>query len=137
ALRWALWEGLPVRVIGGGSNLLVAAGGVDGLVIKASASAWTVADGRVTADAGVNLANMARRLAKQGWGGLEWAANVPGTVGGAAVNNAGAFGGDTASCLRSLTLVDAEGRVQRLQQPDLHYADRTSVLKLRERADLG
>ena len=58
----------------------------------------------LVAEAGANLANLARRLAKQGFGGLEWAANVPGTVGGAAVNNAGAFGNDTASCLVSITL---------------------------------
>src|SRR5262245_25285069 len=137
ALQWAKGEGLPVRVIGGGSNLLVAEAGVAGLVIKIATTNWQVDGTVVKADAGVNLANMARRLAKQGWGGLEWAANVPGTVGGAAVNNAGAFGGDTASCLRSLMLVDAEGRVQRLEQPDLHYAYRISVLKRRERGDIG
>ena len=65
ALRWARAEGVPVRVIGGGSNLLVADAGVDGLVIKAvGASFEVIGDSAVRADAGVNLANMARRLAK-------------------------------------------------------------------------
>jgi UDP-N-acetylmuramate dehydrogenase len=72
---------------------------------------------------------MARRLAKQGYGGLEWAANVPGTVGGAVVNNAGAFGGDTASCVDSVTLADADGNSMKVSAAQLQYGYRTSVLK--------
>jgi UDP-N-acetylmuramate dehydrogenase len=133
ALRWGGREGVPVRVIGGGSNLLVADAGVDGLVIKAANAQSEVSqrDGKpvLVADAGVTLANVARRLAKQGFAGLEWAANVPGTVGGAAVNNAGAFGGDTASCLVRLSIVDATGEERWLEADDLRYAYRTSILK--------
>jgi UDP-N-acetylmuramate dehydrogenase len=123
-----------VRVIGGGSNLLVAQAGVDGLAIKVVASHFAVDGNVVRASAGVNLANMARRLAKQGYGGLEWAANVPGTVGGAVVNNAGAFGGDMAGCLESATVVDTDGRVE---LTDLGYAYRTSVLKRRTLGDVA
>jgi UDP-N-acetylmuramate dehydrogenase len=130
-----------VRVIGGGSNLLVAEAGVDGLVIKCGQAGYRVEeDGgepRVVADAGANFANVARRLAKQGYGGLEWAANVPGTFGGAVVNNAGAFGGDTAACLISVTIVDNEGRTQRSSADELGYAYRTSVLKRRELGDVA
>src|SRR5438270_48168 len=82
-LRWARDQAVPVRVIGAGSNLLVAQGGVDGLVIKVATTRSDVEGLMVRAEAGVTLANLARRLAKQGYGGLEWAANVPGTVGGA------------------------------------------------------
>jgi len=137
ALQWARAEGVPVRVIGGGSNLLVADDGVDGLVIKMVSASFEVSGNTVRADAGVNLANMARRLAKQGFGGLEWAANVPGTVGGAVVNNAGAFGGDTASCLVSATILAADGHVRRLTHGELAYAYRTSVLKRREAGDVA
>jgi UDP-N-acetylmuramate dehydrogenase len=137
ALHWARADGVPVRVIGGGSNLLVADEGVDGLIVKVLSASFEVNGTTVRADAGVNLANMARRLAKQGWGGLEWAANVPGTVGGAVVNNAGAFGGDTASCLVAATVVSADGQVKRLNQSDLDYAYRTSVLKRRELGDVA
>jgi UDP-N-acetylmuramate dehydrogenase len=133
-------HGLPVRIIGGGSNLLVAETGVEGFVIKAANSHFAVEEDRgepvLVAEAGANLANVARRLAKQGFGGLEWAANVPGTVGGAIVNNAGAFGGDTASCVRSVTLV-GEDSVERLTADDLGYAYRTSVLKRRERGTVA
>jgi UDP-N-acetylmuramate dehydrogenase len=140
-LRFAREKDVPVRVIGGGSNLLVAEAGIDGLVIK-TANAHTAVEERhgqpvMVAEAGANFANLARRLAKQGFSGLEWAANVPGTVGGAAVNNAGAFGGDTASCLIGLTLVDADGHREYLEPQDLGYAYRTSVLKRRELGDVA
>jgi UDP-N-acetylmuramate dehydrogenase len=131
--RWARDHGLDVRVIGGGSNLLVADAGVEGLIIKAAYNRTSVEPGPIfVAEAGANLANQARRLAKQGLGGLEWAANVPGTVGGAVVNNAGAFGGDTASCLVWVTLIDATGQRTRMTADELRYAYRTSLLKRRE-----
>jgi len=140
-LRWARDKRVAVRVIGGGSNLLVAVAGVDGLVIKA-ANAKTSIEQRngepiLVAEAGATLAKVARRLAKQGFGGLEWAANVPGTVGGAAVNNAGAFGGETSACLLSVTLLDASGQRLRLHADELDYAYRASVLKRRERGDIA
>ncbi len=140
-LRWALDQALPVRVIGGGSNLLVAEAGVEGLVIKAANTRFGVEDRNgqsvLVAEAGTNFANVARRLAKQGFGGLEWAANVPGTLGGAAVNNAGAFGSDTATCLVAVTLLDTSGRSQRLTADELGYAYRASTLKKRERGDVA
>jgi UDP-N-acetylmuramate dehydrogenase len=140
-LRWAGDQHVPVRVIGGGSNLLIAEAGVEGLVIKTAATRAEVeavhGEPVLVAEAGANLANLARRLAKQGFGGLEWAANVPGTIGGAAVNNAGAFGGDTASCLLSVTLVDADGAQLKLGVDELGYTYRSSVLKRRERGDVA
>jgi UDP-N-acetylmuramate dehydrogenase len=133
SLRWARDRALDVHVIGGGTNLLVADAGVSGLVVKTAFSRASIThlDGApiLHADAGANLANLARRMANQNFGGLEWAANVPGTVGGAVVNNAGAFGGDTAGCLIEVTLVDADGSLQRLDAAALQYAYRTSILK--------
>src|SRR5438477_11467679 len=118
ALQWAVDHACQVRVIGGGSNLLVADAGFEGLVVKAAYNRTEVCrDGvepRLVAEAGANLANQARRLAKQDFGGLEWAANVPGTMGGAVVNNAGAFGGDTASTLICVTSLNARGERLRL-----------------------
>jgi UDP-N-acetylmuramate dehydrogenase len=140
-LAWAHDRKTNVRVIGGGSNLLVAASGVEGLVVKAGFSQVEVEDRDgepvLRAEAGANIANQARRLAKQGFGGLEWAANVPGTMGGAVVNNAGAFGGETAACLMSVTVVNAQGARQRLSARDMGYAYRTSMLKRRELGDVA
>jgi UDP-N-acetylmuramate dehydrogenase len=137
ALDWARQQHLEARVIGGGSNLLVAESGVAGLVVKTAFAHVRVGDGVLTAEAGANLANLARRLAKQDLGGLEWAANVPGTVGGAVVNNAGAFGSDTASCVLCVTVVDTSGTRTRLSVDDLHYSYRTSALKRRELGDVA
>lgn len=135
-LRWAAEHEIPARVVGGGSNLLVADAGVDGLMVKPVGTRAEVVeqDGQpvLLADAGVTFASVARRLSKQGYGGLEWATNVPGTVGGAVVNNAGAFGGDTASALVAASVVDPEGRTRPMLPAELGYAYRTSVLKRRE-----
>jgi UDP-N-acetylmuramate dehydrogenase len=141
ALRWAHDAGTSARVIGGGTNLLVADDGFAGFIVKTAFARAEVAErnGRpiLIAEAGANLANHARRIAKKGLGGLEWAANVPGTVGGAVVNNAGAFGSDTASCLTEAFLVDADGRQTTIRRHELGYAYRTSVLKRRELGDVA
>lgn len=137
-LRWARASGVPARVIGGGTNLLVSDAGVEGLVIKPGTSRTAVVeqDGQpvLVADAAVTFANVARRMARMGYGGLEWATNVPGTMGGAAVNNAGAFGGETRSDLAGVVLLDCEGNVRRLASEEMGYGYRTSALK---RLELG
>ncbi|MBI2756521.1 MAG: UDP-N-acetylmuramate dehydrogenase [Chloroflexi bacterium] len=139
-LAWAREHGVPVRAIGGGSNLLISERGVDGLVVRATGNRSEVTDGSagavLEADAGVTIAGAARRCAKRDFGGLEWASNVPGTVGGAVVNNAGAFGGDTASSLLAAWVVEAGGALRRAETVELGYAYRTSVLKRREWGEL-
>lgn len=126
--------GLPILILGGGSNLLVADGGFDGLVLKYTAARYDVVDttggtAHVTATAGLAIANLARRLARNGLAGLEWASNVPGTIGGAAVNNAGAFGGCMANDLIDLELLEAGGAPRTLASSALEYAYRSSLLK--------
>ena len=139
ALAAATRDGVAVLVLGGGSNLLVADGGFDGLVLKYAASGYEIVDqadgaGIVVAAAGALVGNMARRLARQSWGGLEWCATVPGTIGGAAVNNAGAFGGVMANDLIDLEVVTSTGERRTLANADLGYDYRTSILK---RGELG
>jgi UDP-N-acetylmuramate dehydrogenase len=127
--------GVPWRVIGSSSNLLVADEGVDGLIVKTIGASrfGPLPSGRkealVEAEAGSQLAALARQTALAGWEGLEWAANVPGTVGGAVVDNSGAFG----SCI-SEHLVRAQVYIPRvgvssLSPEDLGLAYRTSRLK--------
>ncbi len=125
---------LPILALGGGSNLLPADAGFDGLVVRYTANDYTIegegqGDARGWIAAGAMIANLGRRLAREGWAGLEWAANVPGTVGGAAVNNAGAFGSCMAESLVDLTLLDLEGREHTLGVEELDYEYRTSRLK--------
>lgn len=127
---WA--DGVPVRVLGGGSNVLVSDKGVRGLVIVNSVKEVAFNGTLVTASGGHGLTPLARKCASHGLSGLEWAASVPGTVGGAVVNNAGAHGGDMAGCVQSVELVDAERGRHTLALADLAYGYRTSSLKHRD-----
>jgi UDP-N-acetylmuramate dehydrogenase len=134
-------DGVPTLVLGGGTNLLIADEGFDGAVVKYTASGFEIVPERGSEDsvvvrtaAGTNLSNLARRLAREGVGTLEWAANVPGTVGGAVVNNAGAFGGCIADHLVDAEIVGTDGIARTLAADELGYAYRASVLK---RGELG
>ena len=127
--------GVPWRAIGAANNLLISNDGIEGLVLRvvASSHAWRVerdgAEAVVEAEAGCILASLARGLAKEGLAGLEWAVNVPGTVGAAIVNNSGAVGSATADHLIEASLhVPKEGqRTVGPQQLGMTY--RTSALK--------
>lgn len=127
-----LWElDLPYVILGGGSNMLVSDRGVRGVVVMNRAKAVRFDKGsrpRVHAEAGVVIANLARRAASHGLGGLEWAAAVPGTIGGAVYGNAGAFGGDMAGSLIHAELLTERGR-ETWPVEKMKYDYRTSVLK--------
>ncbi|HEY7003649.1 MAG TPA: UDP-N-acetylmuramate dehydrogenase [Gaiellaceae bacterium] len=100
-LAWARSEGLPVAVVGLGSNLLAADEGFDGVVLKLAgelARAEAI-DGRVVAGGGAPLAVCLHRARSADLGGLEFVCAIPGTVGGAVKMNAGAYGADMASVL--------------------------------------
>jgi len=135
----AVQDATPVLILGGGSNLLISDEGFDGVVVRYTAVGHRVEAERdgsllVRAAAGVNMSNLARRLAHEGLGGLEWAASVPGTVGGAVVNNAGAFGGCIADHLVDAEIVGPDGNIRLIGASELAYAYRTSTLK---RGELG
>jgi UDP-N-acetylmuramate dehydrogenase len=107
-------SGLPVLVVGRGSNLLVADAGFPGIAVTIGdlAGAITIAaDATVTAGGGVALPVLARRTAAAGLTGAEWAVGVPGTVGGAVRMNAGGHGSDIASCLLHVDVVDLAAEV--------------------------
>ncbi len=133
----AAWDAdIPVRVLGGGANVLVSDAGVDGLVVinqvkEIKFGDWH--DGRtVNATAGVSLTTLANRCAMHGLGGFEWAISVPGTLGGAIVNNAGAHGADMHAAVRDIIMLDAERGAVMRHLEDLQYDYRTSALKQRE-----
>jgi UDP-N-acetylmuramate dehydrogenase len=130
AAAWA--ADVPVRLLGGGSNVLVSDKGVRGLVIVDSVKQLSFEGLTVVASGGYGLITLARKCALEGLAGLEWAASVPGTVGGAVVNNAGAHGGDMAGVVQRVELVDAERGRQTLSVDDLNYGYRISSLKARQ-----
>ncbi len=130
---WARRQGLPMRLIGAGSNLLVSDAGLEGLTLcnrRLQGSVLDGASGRVEAQAGEPLPTLARRAARAGLSGLEWAVGIPGTVGGATVMNAGAQGGCTAEWLEEITVLEPGGGTPFvLRAADLDFAYRHSRLQ--------
>lgn len=107
--RWATGEGLDLQLIGAGSNLLIADAGLGGLILclrRLQGSTLEASSGLVEAQAGEPIPTLARKAARAGLSGLEWAVGIPGTVGGAVVMNAGAQGGCTADWLEEVTVLD-------------------------------
>jgi len=121
---------LPWIVLGRGSNVLAADVGFRGVVIvnRAGGVRWELSGRTATlvVASGESLAGLVRQTARQGWAGLEWAAGIPGTVGGAVVGNAGAFGGCMASLVSWVDVCGGDGQVRRLETKELDFAYRHS-----------
>ena len=133
ALRWAQKEHLPCRVIGAGSNLLIHDDGLPGLTLslrKLQGATLNADNGVVEALAGEPIPTLARRAARAGLNGLAWSVGIPGTVGGAAVMNAGAQGGCTADWLESVRVAPLVGGVSfELSRDELDFDYRHSRLQ--------
>ncbi len=125
--------GMPIFMLGNGSNLLVADGEheVLGIVLQGDFESYTVtqdAEGvLVTAGAGIDLPVLARRLSAEGIVGFEWAVGVPGTIGGACVMNAGGHGSDMSANIESVTTWSA-GTLRQWSLNDLVFGYRSSAL---------
>ena len=118
-------------ILGGGSNVLVSDKGVRGVVVLNRAKGVRFHNGdqpSVTVESGVVFSNLANRCAAKGFAGLEWAATVPGTIGGAIYGNAGAFGGDMAGNLIWTELLTENDR-EKFTAAQMGYGYRTSILK--------
>ena len=124
-------EKLPYFILGNGSNLLVSDQGYRGVVIQL----WkNVSDIRVEgclihAKAGASLAKIASEALEEGLTGMEFAAGIPGTLGGAVVMNAGAYGGEMKDILKEVLVMDQQGRIFTLEKKDLKLGYRTSAVK--------
>jgi len=135
AVEQAAALGVPWRIIGSASNLLIADEGVEGLVVKAATSGvrlWPHQDTGgvlVQAEAGAIFAAVAKQTALRGLRGLEWAVNVPGTIGASVVNNSGAFGSCAAEHLVEVLLHVPRVGAHTVPAEDLGLAYRTSRLK--------
>ncbi|MBK8417369.1 UDP-N-acetylmuramate dehydrogenase [Candidatus Villigracilis saccharophilus] len=127
-----IWEqAVPYTILGGGSNVLVSDKGVRGVVVldRAKEVRFENSDQpTVWCEAGVIFSNLANRCASKGLAGLEWAATVPGTVGGAVYGNVGAFGSDMSENLIWADVLTRDGE-KRISVEDMQYGYRTSILK--------
>jgi len=129
AVEKAREHGIPVTVLGGGTNVLVRDGGIRGLTIRLAKSLTQVEiEGhQVSAEAGVLYPALANATAGRGLKGLEFATGIPGTVGGAVYMNAGAYDGETKDVLRWADVFRG-GEVVRMSDSDLELSYRRSVL---------
>lgn len=133
-LAMAKGADVPVAVIGNGSNLLVGDRGICGLVIEIGERMSEVRiEGTIlVAGAGALLSKAAQTAAAAGLGGLEFAAGIPGSVGGAVVMNAGAYGGEMKDVLQSVKVLTEEGELLILTTEDLELGYRHSCVPERK-----
>ena len=118
---------VPYFVLGGGANLLVRDSGIRGAVIAMNRlSGMDISGNKITALAGTSTAAVSRAAYEKALSGLEFAAGIPGTIGGAAYMNAGAFGGDMSQIVRRVTTLDAAGVSHTYEMSEMAYAYRHS-----------
>ena len=130
-VRRATADGLAIRILGGGSNLLVRDEGVSGLVIHLAAAAFgkiTVEGRRVIAGGGAKLGHVISTAVREGLAGLEQLVGIPGTLGGALHTNAGTHGGDIGQWTQSATVMTRKGDIVSRKREELRFGYRDSSL---------
>ena len=120
---------IPCFIIGLGSNLLVSDNGIKGIVIKLAGdfSEISVSDNQITCGAGVSLAGACVSAKKHSLSGLEFAWGIPGSVGGAAYMNAGAYDGEMKDVVFSVTFMDRDGNIKTCSKDKLDFSYRHSA----------
>ena len=124
-------ENISYFILGNGSNLLVSDRGYRGTVIQIfkNMNDIRVEGTKLYVQAGALLSAIARKALDAGLTGMEFASGIPGTVGGAAVMNAGAYGGEMKDIIKSVTVLTKEGEMKVLDASELQFGYRTSVIK--------
>ena len=124
-------EGLPYFILGNGSNLLVGDKGFRGVVIQLykNFDGLSIEGTRVTAKSGAMLIRVAKEAGKAGLTGLEFASGIPGTIGGAMVMNAGAYGGEMKDVVTAVTVLTKDGDIKTLTGSEMNFRYRGSVVE--------
>lgn len=130
---------VPYYIIGNGSNLLVGDKGIAGVVLEICRKMNRVeCDGTILkVEAGALLSKVARVALEQELTGLEFAAGIPGTIGGAVVMNAGAYGGEMKDVIQSVTVLNIEGKIEELSVEALELGYRISCIEKKQYIVLG
>jgi len=116
-------------VLGGGSNILVSDSGFGGLVIRNECSGILTNQDSITCQSGASLSDVVNLACEYSLSGLEFAAGIPGTVGGAIRGNAGAFGKWISDVLTKAVILTEKGEIKKVERGDLRFAYRESSLK--------
>lgn len=130
-ITWAAENGLPTRVLGSGSNLLVRESGFDGLVISlaaATTSALSIKGERLTAGAGGKLSHAVVKAIGGGLGGLEHLVGIPGTIGAAVVGNVSSGGRDIGSVVERVRVMLPDGTIKQFEQDEVGFTHRKTSL---------
>lgn len=124
---------MPCQIVGNGSNLLVGDGGIRGVVLafEKQAAQIRVEGNHIKAGAGALLSQTAGAALKAGLGGLEFAAGIPGSVGGAVVMNAGAYGGEIKDVLTQADVMTQDGQLITMKKDELNLSYRHSCIRER------
>ena len=124
-------EGLPYFILGNGSNLLVGDKGFRGVVIQLykNFDGLSIEGTKVTAKSGAMLIRVAKEAGKAGLTGLEFASGIPGTIGGAMVMNAGAYGGEMKDVVTAVTVLTKDGDIKTLTGSEMNFRYRGSVVE--------
>ncbi|MGL4797586.1 MAG: UDP-N-acetylmuramate dehydrogenase [Paraclostridium sp.] len=133
-LSFARKENIPYLIIGNGSNLLVKDGGIRGIVIKIAENfnTFTIEGKTVVAQSGAMLSFMGKAIMRSNLTGFEFAAGIPGTLGGAIAMNAGAYGGEMKDIVKSVKLIDQKGNIVELSNSEMKFEYRKSLLSKTE-----
>lgn len=126
-LQIAKEEDVPLLVMGNGSNILFRDEGFQGIVLQIKTSDIEIHDDVVTVDAGVKNAILAHSLLQHSLTGYEFAAGIPGTVGGAIRMNAGAYGGEMKDLVETVIFINDEGKLKTIENSACDFAYRHSI----------
>ncbi|HOK35456.1 MAG TPA: UDP-N-acetylmuramate dehydrogenase [Candidatus Pacearchaeota archaeon] len=134
ALQFAYKKKIPFFVLGGGSNILFSDDGFKGIVIKIQNTNYKIKDTIILAGAGIFLNQLVNIALGKELTGLEWAAGIPGEVGGAVYGNAGAFDGSIADITKLVKAFDTENfKSQIFQKEDCQFSYRNSIFKKKKK----
>ncbi|MEY8337025.1 UDP-N-acetylmuramate dehydrogenase [Lachnospiraceae bacterium 62-35] len=127
-------EGMPCYIVGNGSNLLVSEEGFRGVMMETGKGLCYIREeeGLLKAGAGIFLSTLAKEALRLSLTGLEWASGIPGTLGGAVVMNAGAYGSEIRDVLVSVRVLDLDGTVKEISAEELQLGYRSSIIPSRE-----
>ena len=129
-VRGCAENGVPLTVVGRGSNLIVRDGGLRGVVLQLGKDFGEIAveENRITAQAGATLGALSRAALENGLEGLEFAEGIPGSVGGGVYMNAGAYGGEMAQVLTKVCVLQKDGTVAEMSKEELDMRYRHTKL---------
>ena len=121
---------IPFFLIGNGTNLLVGDGGYRGIIVNTrTMSNITVKDSNIICESGALLSRCAKAALDASLEGMAFASGIPGTVGGAVVMNAGAYGGEMKDIVETVTVLDDSGDIRVLKGDECHFGYRDSLIK--------